>query len=55
MDNVVALPDRGVTCPECGSAWFHAAITLSSDHRPTGYLLPVKCVECGEEVPPWLA
>lgn len=54
MGDVIPLRPRlddydGLVC-DCGSAWFDGSITLSRDGTPSGYSLPLRCRECGEEI-----
>lgn len=67
---VVSLDDRrralgydGITCPECGGAWFwldssdqpvpipHGAVCLARDMRVTGFVGSPTCVDCGSRLP----
>ncbi|GAA2071895.1 hypothetical protein [Williamsia deligens] len=48
-DNVIPLrPDvyDGLTCEQCGEAWFQASVTVGRDGRVTGWVSTVKCTEC---------
>lgn len=56
-DNVIQIdrrmapdPNPALTCT-CGSSWFTALVCFDGQ-TVTGYSLPVKCVECGQEVTP---
>jgi len=57
MTNVARFPtertDDTLTCGVCGSVWFSTqGITVASDGRPTGYVWPLRCHECGWEHQP---
>lgn len=48
-------PSANLTCPRCGGEWWESGgLVIDADtNKVTGYQVPLRCRECGEEFLPW--